>query len=88
MGKIIELIKSFINPAPEEKSLKEVAAEAGLNEEEINELSKTSGGMDWIKFSREDEEENKKEKGTKKIAREVPTQSVPKTKRQDMDLER
>ena len=44
--------------------------------------------MDWIKFSREDEEENKKEKGTKKIAREVPTQSVPKSKRQDMDLER
>ena len=88
MGKIIELIKSFINPAPEERSLKEVAAEAGLNEEEINELNKTSGGMDWVKFSREDEEEDKKEKETKRVVREVPTQSVPKTKKQDMDLER
>lgn len=68
MGKIKELIKSFINPAPEEQTFRELALESGISENELNELNKTMNGIDWGKFAREDEEtrDTKSGRATKK----------------------
>lgn len=65
MGRVIELIKSFINPAPKEKSFDELAV--GIGEADLNMLKKTMGGVNW-KF----EEEVATKKGRKsKIDPEV-----------------
>ena len=67
MGRVIELIKSFINPAPKEKSFEELAVAAGIGEADLNMLKKTMGGVNW-KF----EEEVATKKGRKsKIDPEV-----------------
>ena len=43
MGRVIELIKSFINPAPKEKSFVELAVAAGIGEANLNMLKKNNG---------------------------------------------
>lgn len=56
MGRIKELIKSFINPVePEETSFKELALASGVSEKELNALKSTMNGIDWAKFSKEEE---------------------------------
>ncbi len=69
MGRIKEIIKSFINPAPEEKTFKELALASGLNPEEVEELNQSKGGINWFKFAGEEEnpKNNKKERKQKQI---------------------
>ena len=55
MGKIIELIKSFINPVQPEKSFDELALAAGIGDADLNELKKSMAGISWENFSREEE---------------------------------
>ena len=69
MGKIKELIKSFINPAPEEQTFRELALESGMSENELNELNKTMNGIDWGKFAREDEETRATKKGRQSLSK-------------------
>lgn len=70
MGRIKELIKSFIEPAPEEKSFDELAVAAGIGEADLNMLKKSIEGVNW-KFA---EEEKTTKNGRKnKIAPKVNT---------------
>lgn len=88
MGKIIELIKSFINPAPEEQSFDELALASGVSQEDLAQL-KSSKGVDWAKFSREDEEDKKKGKNSKIIEKEIQeVQQVQKGVKRERDLGR
>lgn len=85
MGKILDLIKSFINPAPEEQSFDELALASGISQEDLAQL-KASDGIDWAKFSREDEEDKKKEKNSKIIAKEIQqVQQVQKNVKTERD---
>lgn len=87
MGKILELIKSFINPAPEEQSLDELALASGVSQEDLAQL-KSSNGIDWAKFSREDEEDKKKGKNSRIIAKEIQeVQQVQKSVKRERDSE-
>ena len=61
MGKILELIKSFINPIEPEKNFDELAVAAGVSSEDIATLKKSMGGLVW-KFDGEDEEPRKTRK--------------------------
>lgn len=74
MGRIKELIKSFIEPAQEEKSFDELAVAAGIGEADLNMLKKSIGGVNW-KFA---EEETRTKNGRKnKIApKESPVQEA------------
>lgn len=86
MGKILELIKSFINPAPEEQSFDEIALACGVSQEDLAQL-KTSNGVDWAKFSREDEDDKKKGKNAKIIEKEIQeVQQVQKGVKKERDL--
>lgn len=86
MGKILELIKSFINPAPEEQSFDEIALASGVSQEDLAQL-KTSNGVDWAKFSREDEDDKKKGKNAKIIEKEIQeVQQVQKGVKKERDL--
>lgn len=88
MGRIKELIKSFINPAPQEQSFEELAVAAGIGEADLNALKKSMGGVKW-KF---DGEESKKDKSPKTATRENQVPTEPKKLRTnnniDMDIER
>ena len=77
MGKIIELIKSFINPIQPEKSLDELALEAGISGADLELLKKSANGLesDW-KFADDVEESKKSSKVTS--SKETPIQPEPK----------
>ena len=69
MGRIIELIKSFIKPIEPEKSFDELAVAAGIGAEERAILKKSMGGISW-KFD-EGNEEAKKTRKSKTSSRET-----------------
>lgn len=73
MGRISELIKSFINPVEPEKSFDELAADAGIKEADLKMLKKSIGGVSW---DFEDEVEEETKKGKSKNAQKVSKQEV------------
>lgn len=89
MGRILEMIKSFIEPAEEEKSFEELAMADGLGEKEIKELKKTMEGIDW-KFDEEIEENKKSNKNLKKtqVNQITPKVSQRDAKKEEQELER
>ena len=61
MGKIIDLIKNFIEPK-NQKTFDELAVVSGISETELKQLKSTMNGIDWNSFSREEEENQLKKK--------------------------
>lgn len=86
MGRIKELIKSFINPVQEEGDFDELAVTAGIEGADLAELKKSMGGVKW---SFDEEEKEPKKAKTTKTTREVPQSPITpeRTKKQE-DLER
>ena len=66
MGKILDLIKNFIEPR-KQQTFEELAVASGISEGDLKQLKNTMEGIDWKSFAREDEEKtaNKKTKITK-----------------------
>lgn len=64
LKRIGELINSFTKPVEPEKSLDELALEAGIGEADLKELKSSMGGVTNFKFA-DDIEETKKGKNTK-----------------------
>lgn len=89
MGRIKELIKSFINPVQEEGDFDELAVAAGIDAADLTELKKSMGGVKWSFDEEEKEKQTKKGKTTKTI-QEVPKSPITpeRTKKQEEDLER
>ena len=89
MGRIRELIKSFLEPSEIEGTFNELAIASGLSQEAIKELNNTKNGLDWTKFSKEDDEKKKKSK-MKSINKEKtnPEQNRNKQISNERDLER
>ena len=46
MGKIIDLIKNFIEPK-NQQTFDELAVASGISEKELKQLKKTMEGIDW-----------------------------------------
>ena len=91
MGRIRELINIFINPVKPEKSLDELATEAGISQADLELLKKSANGLEesW-KFA-DGVEEPKKGKSTKATtSKETPIQPESKkvAKEQNTDYER
>ena len=84
MGRIKELIKSFINPAPEEQSFDELAVAAGIGEADISALKKSMGGVNW-QFD-EEIEEPKKGRRPKVAQKETEVQTTQKRVEIEKDL--
>lgn len=74
MKKIIELIKSFINPIPPEKSFDELAVAAGIGEADLKLLRNSMGGVSW-RFD-DGAEEPKKGKNTRVDSKETRVQPI------------
>ena len=64
MGKIIELIKNFIEPK-KQQSFDELAIAAGISENELKQLKNSMNGINWDSFAREEDEEKSKKRKTK-----------------------
>lgn len=62
MGSIKELIKSFINPAPPEKTLTELASEYGIS-------GLKEGGISWEEFAGEDKEAKVTKRGRQSFSK-------------------
>lgn len=84
MGRIKELIKSFINPAPEEKSFDELAVAAGIGKADLNALKQSMGGVQW-QFD-EGIEERKKRRNPKVAPKESQVQQVQERVETEQDL--
>ena len=84
MGRIKELIKSFINPAPEEQSFDELAVAAGIGEADISALKQSMGGVNW-QFD-EEIEEPKKGRRPKVAQKETQVQETQKRVETEKDL--
>lgn len=65
MGKIIELIKNFIEPK-KQQTFDELAIISGISEGELRQLKSTMNGIDWNSFSREGEEKKSNIRATTK----------------------
>ena len=60
MGVFKDLINNFIEPRKEDRSFDELAAEAGIiNEQDLKALKETMNGVSWAKFARESDEKPK-----------------------------
>ena len=91
MGRIRELINIFINPVQPEKSLDELAQEAGIDASDLDLLKKSANGLEgsW-KFADEVEETKKSTRSKTTPSKETPMQAEPKNvaKEQKGDFER
>lgn len=91
MGRIKELINIFINPVQPEKSLDELAVEAGIDASDLALLKKSSNGVEgsW-KFADEVEETKKRKSSKDTTSKELQIQPEPKNvaKEQKEDYER
>ena len=91
MGRIKELINIFLKPNEIEGEFNELAIASGLSQEEIKELNNTKNGLDWTKFSKEDDEKKKKSKASRKnISKEESNleHNINRKIRNEKDLER
>lgn len=91
MGKLRELINIFINPVQPDKSLDELAQEAGIEASDLELLKKSANGVEgrW-KFA-DDVETPKKDKSSKTTkSKEAPIQPEVRnvSKEQKEDYER
>ncbi len=60
MGVFKDLINNFIEPRKEDRSFDELAADAGItNEQALKALKETMNGVSWPKFARESDEKPK-----------------------------
>lgn len=84
MGRIKELIKSFINPAPKEQSFDELAVAAGIGEADLIALKESMGGVNW-QFD-EEIEEPKKGRRPKVVQKETQVQATQKRVETEKDL--
>ena len=91
MGRIKELINMFLNPVQPEKSLDELAQEAGIEASDLELLKKSSNGLEgsW-KFADEVEETKKSTRSKTTPSKETPIQAEQKNvaKEQKGDFER
>ena len=91
MGRIKDLINIFFNPVQPDKSLDELAVEAGINASDLELLKKSSNGLEgsW-KFADEVEETKKSTRSKTTPSKETPMQAEPKNvaKEQKGDFER
>jgi hypothetical protein len=91
MGKLRELINAFINPVEPEKSLDELAVEAGIEAPDLELLKKSANGLEGMWKFADDVVESKKKKSSKDTtSKETPTQAEPKNveKESSVDYER
>ena len=91
MGKIIDLIKNFIEPR-NQQTFDELAVASEISEKELKQLKSTMEGIDWKSFSREDEEKisKKKQRTTKTVLNkdEINIHKESKSQRdKDVDME-
>lgn len=60
INKFKDLINNFIEPRKEDRSFDELAADAGItNEQDLKALKETMNGVSWAKFARESDEKPK-----------------------------
>ena len=94
MGKIIDLIKNFIEPR-NQQTFDELATASGISEKDLKQLKSTMEGIDWKSFSREDEE--KKSKQRKSTTKQILSKdeinihkesSIEKNKSDDIEIEK
>ena len=87
MGRLRELINIFINPIPPERSLDELAVEAGISEEDLKALKLAmNAGDNWK--SADELEDSKKGKSKKSTTvKETQMQHQPKSVVKDLDTE-
>lgn len=88
MGRIKELIKSFIDPTPVKKSFDDLAVAAGIGEADLNTLKKSMEGVKW-QFDEEPEETKKGRKPKVTPPQVQPTQKVEETEtKKDLGMDR
>ncbi len=92
MGKIIDLIKNFIEPK-NQQTFDELAVASGISEIELKQLKSTMNGIDWKSFAREDEEKISKKRTIKQVLNKEEMNSykeasVKKVKDDDMEIEK
>ena len=79
MGRIRELINIFINPVQPEKSLDELAQEAGIDASDLELLKKSANGVEGSWKFADDVKEPKKSKSSKDTtSKETQIQLEPK----------
>ena len=72
MGVFKDLINNFIEPKKEDRSFDELAAEAGIiNEQDLKALKETMNGVSWAKFARESDEKPKTSKTRLRVKEQV-----------------
>ena len=72
MGVFKDLINNFIEPRKEDRSFDELAAEAGIvNEQDLKALKETMNGGSWAKFARESDEKPKTSRTRLRVKVEV-----------------
>lgn len=72
MGVFKDLINNFIEPRKEDRSFDELAAEAGIiNEQDLKALKETMNGVSWAKFARESDEKPKTSRTMLRVKEQV-----------------
>lgn len=88
MGKILELIKSFINPIEQEESFDKLAVASGLLPSDMEKLKKSMNGVDW-KFDGGDKEikkTGKSEKNSSKVIIQEPSKITVEKKEKGFEI--
>lgn len=72
MGVFKDLINNFIEPRKEDRSFDELAAEAGIiNEQDLKALKESMNGVSWAKFARESDEKPKTSRTRLRVKEQV-----------------
>ena len=72
MGVFKDLINNFIEPRKEDRSFDELAAEAGIvNEQDLKALKEAMNGVSWAKFARESDEKPKTSRTRLRVKEQV-----------------
>lgn len=72
INKFKDLINNFIEPRKEDRSFDELAADAGItNEQDLKALKETMNGVSWAKFARESDEKPKTSKTRLRVKEQV-----------------
>lgn len=66
MGKIIDLIKNFIEPK-KQQTFEELAIDSGVNQSQLKQLKSTMEGISWSTFAREDDDRATRKRGKSAI---------------------
>lgn len=66
MGKIIDLIKNFIEPK-KQQTFEELAIDSGVNQNQLKQLKSTMEGISWSTFAREDDDRATRKRGKSAI---------------------